>query len=329
MIRPPRIVITRPRWPRDDHFWKFWSRLNNLVQTEYCDRYHVETYDVAPGLAGKRVTEHYIRRYHESFALCLAHHIENPLPNAIDYKMSYYPNLFYFANGGYNGFSNICDIDLLNETDLPAEVYDTFYTERICPRLGNTKYAEANNTRRDARIPTDYILIPLQVENDTVMALKTIDTIQMIQRAAFVANNLGIPIVIKVHPKSPKRHPLCEYIEQLDKQFTNVIVTSADIRKLLDKATAIFVINSGVGFEAMCRFKPVFTFGRCDYQQNTFQNLDGYQIINALKTPVDPAQTKRFLYNWWSHVSDLYDPDWQAKIKSCIDKHLDEHTKES
>jgi len=318
----PRIVLTKPDHLEGDRFHIFWDRLYKTLTTNYANC-HIRVFAVGGGLRGAGQVRNFVNSESDSYDLCIAHHLTALLPKTINYKMSYFSNLFQFDTNGYGAFSAHCDQNILEATNLDQNIYDKFYDQYITRCITDTKYSEANANPLAPELPKEFILVPMQVENDTVMTLKKIGTDELIRRALFVGRALKIPLVIKPHPKSPRSAPLNEFIRGLSKRFPGgVYVSTGDIRQLLDRAKAVFVINSGVGFEAMLRFKHVFTYGRCDYQQNTFHNLNAERVLEALAAPIDIARSKRFLYNWWQTITDMNDPQWESKIISAVDDGL-------
>ena len=232
-------------------------------------------------------------------------------------------NLFYFNNNGYSGFSNICDKDLL-ETDLGEDTYNEFFDTRIKPCITTTKYLSDNLGKKlDTEIPDGFLFVPLQVENDTVMSLKTIKTDELVKLVIKVSQKSGIPVVLKIHPKTPKKHYSRTNKTHLA-DGKNVFLSNGDIRELLNKSKAVFTINSGTGFEALLRMKHVFTYGKSDYQQATHQNItDVDTIIEDINKPVDNKKIKQLLYHWWQEIIDIDDPSYHNKIKKIINGLLD------
>ena len=82
-----------------------------------------------------------------------------------------------------------------------------------------------------------------------------------------ILNKKNISLVVK-------RHPLCnnEALEKLlfryEKQ-NKIILFNGSIHHAISRCSNIYVINSGVGFEALLHLKPVVTFGKSDYMSVT------------------------------------------------------------
>lgn len=322
MTKKNKIFLSKPLWPKEDKFWNFWYILNAIVLNEF-KSYKTLAYNTSPGLAGKTVTERIVRLQSAQYDLFIAYHLLKRMTKCIDYKMAYFPSTFYFDNGGYAGFSEICSQNLLSK--IPDKrISDAFYENRILPLISETKYDLHNIAKIENNIPDQFIFLPLQVQNDTVMGLAEITTNNMIGIALETASSLGLPVVIKAHPKSQKKCRVFAYCKDLAQTYpSKIFISNGDIRDLLDKSTAIFVVNSGTGFEGLIRMKPVFTYGKSDYQQATYHNYRSIvDITNAINNGINQEKIKVFLYNWWQHIIDIRDPDHYFKIKNKIENRL-------
>jgi hypothetical protein len=317
-----KVVLTKPNWPKNDPFWNFWNLLNEFVQNRYSKDFEFITHSISPGLSGKKQTERYIVQNHEQCNLIFAHHIDKRLHKAIDYKMSYLPDLFYFANEGYNAFSNICNKDLLS-VNFGENTYNDFYANRIENTIEQTKYVHDNTNAVEKDIPKEFLFVPLQVENDTVMKLKNIPTQRLIDHAIEVSKRLDVPLVIKAHPKAPKNNNVLRAVNRRILSEKNCFMSNGDVRQLLDRSVGIITISSGVGFEALLRLKHVFTYGKCDYQQIANPNATVDKVCEVLNSPVNEALTKQFLYHWWQEIVDIQDKDLFQKFETKINKWLE------
>lgn len=313
-----KILITKPTWPVNEEYCKYWNLLREFFSSEYSNFKLIE-FPVSPGLSGKLSVERLIRNHQNNYDLIVAHHIDKRFAKCIDFKPAYLKSLWYFGNNGYSGFSNLGNIDFLSKTVDDESVYDEFYQTRIKRYTTHTKYDRDNKSKVEENIPKDILFIPLQVENDTVMALKHITTMGMISRVMSASRSLQIPIVIKFHPKSPKTAPYRRAIEELVKAHSSYMyISNGDVRDLIDRSQAIFVINSGVGFEGLLKLKRVFTFGKSDYHQATHYNYEIPEIINAFNTSVDEMKIKKVLYHWWQEIIDFNIDGHEEKIKEKL-----------
>jgi capsule polysaccharide export protein KpsC/LpsZ len=76
-----------------------------------------------------------------------------------------------------------------------------------------------------------------------------------------------IKILFKKHPYDRKMNYLDQSI--VDPEYIK-IVREGDVHDYIKQAKAVFVANSGVGFEAMLYNKPIITFAQAIYDMVTF-----------------------------------------------------------
>lgn len=282
-----KIVMIKPRWRNDDWQWRIW----NFIYEALSDHYQV-------------FTDNWRKESPRHYDLVVKHHVRTPKSHEIDYKLSYYSDLWYFGNGGYSGYSN-----LVNQNDLlipldnsSGQDPDEFYEERVKTIIGSTKFEQSGHV--EDNLPTSFVLVPLQVESDTVMKLKKIESTAMIDYASRVAQLLRLPLVIKPHPKEKQKTRTLKYAKALQDRG-RAFISEGNIQTLLNRSAAVFVINSGVGFEAVCRHKPVFTFGKTDYHHITYHNFDNPTRMAHCIHNHDTSYHNTFLQNFWRELVDF------------------------
>lgn len=251
------------------------------------------------------------------------HHTERGGKNIIDFKCAYLNNLWYFNAGGYSGYTSI--ENLTQPHDLST--INEFYERVIAPASKHTKFQGYNSKNHnhinirevESYIPDMFILVALQVENDTAMKLKHIETDSMIRIACAVGKRMNLPVVVKKHPlgSSVGRVPVA--VDTMIREST-IVVTTANIVHLLNRAKAVFVINSGVGFEAGMKLKPVITFGKNDYSPATLYNPSSINEIVEYVMTDQSDKIKTVLYNWWnaSNIIDINDSNHLMKMESVL-----------
>ncbi|MGP5648910.1 capsular polysaccharide export protein, LipB/KpsS family [Psychrobacter celer] len=152
----------------------------------------------------------------------------------------------------------------------------------------------------------EYVFVALQVLTDIVADIAFFDGIQMLKTIAEYYKNTATKVVVK-------RHPYCNslsmqvLIETLVSEGS-IVVSDASIHNIIANAKAVFVVNSGVGFESLMHLKPVVVCGQCDY---------AYAVSNQVKTPtellrcletdnfsVNEKKVKKLLY----YYANIYNP---------------------
>jgi hypothetical protein len=126
-------------------------------------------------------------------------------------------------------------------------------------------------------LPKDFILFTCQLPHDTTISNHSnISVNDALIRTIEFAKTINIPIVVKGHPINlGSMAPLVETFKQHGKAG-DMWVNEANIHQCLSECIACFTVNSGgTGLEAIIHEKPIFIFGRTDFQSVA---LDGSNV---------------------------------------------------
>lgn len=193
----------------------------------------------------------------------VSHHTSSSNNKIVHYHIKQAPITGYVSidSKGYSGWSsmqNISKEDLLN-----LKVNENFVIKLKSDYLisKESKYQQ-ENSELDTSI--DFVFCALQIPTDNVANLSNISTVDMLKSVVNTYRESGIYVIVK-------RHPLCtdssvsQILSEIQKE-KHVIISNSNVHYLLDKCKAVYTINSGVGMEALFYEKPVFTFGKSEYQ---------------------------------------------------------------
>jgi hypothetical protein len=152
-----------------------------------------------------------------------------------------------------------------------------------------------------------YILLPLQVPNDSVVTEHSpISVAALLHAVSDWAEMRHQRVAVKVHPCSLDHPDLVDAVAQRTRGSRYVFEVRGNIHSLIDASRGVFVINSSSGFEALVHGKPVATFGNCDYRAVTFA---------ATPSTIDDAAA-------WC---DAYGPGHQARAAQFVDWYRSRH----
>jgi hypothetical protein len=195
------------------------------------------------------------------------------------YMQQYYPWVFTLDREGWSAASSMYPIRLEKDVEGPSSD-DAFDIYRASIKSGKilSKFSQKKRitkrgliikgaipflkTSMGLRVSREYIFVPLQIPHDeAIVEFSDISMDEFVDKLVLWAKNAGIPLVLKPHPANLKA--TIKYNQYVD----NVTVYWADenIHSLIENCSAVYTINSGVGFEALFYLKPVITFGKCDY----------------------------------------------------------------
>lgn len=116
---------------------------------------------------------------------------------------------------------------------------------------------------------------PLQVSTDSQLLVNSdIDNLQALRRAAEIAENAGVRLVVKPHPAEGDRL----FVERLAalRHELGFLFVEGNTFQLMQHSSRVVTINSTAGMEAMLLGKPVTVLGRAMYEKFTIEDLACY-----------------------------------------------------
>jgi len=116
-----------------------------------------------------------------------------------------------------------------------------------------------------------YILLPLQVPNDSVVTEHSrVSVATLLHAVSDWAAARRQRVAVKIHPHSFDHPDLVDAVARRARESRYLFEVRGNIHSLIAASRGVFVINSSTGFEALMHGKPVATFGDCDYGAVTF-----------------------------------------------------------
>jgi hypothetical protein len=239
----------------------------------------------------------------------------------IRFKESALVNYFTIDSKGYAGWHSMAETkldDILESQDLISkeeieQKYSNLYQEFVSNNV--SKYPQINNFKENIFEPNSYYFLPLQIIDDDVAELASINTLDLCSFLIKLANNNKIKLIIKRHPKcdSPKIRRLLE----IASSEPNILVSNSSIHSLVKNCRAVITVNSGVGLEALLQLKPVILTGRADYQAICFVAKTKEELQELLNSDlsVEPDNIKAFL-NFYDQ--NIYRYDDIDKIRAAL-----------
>jgi hypothetical protein len=243
------------------------------------------------------------------------------------YMQSVFPELFTIDSQGWGGgaaFNAFAPpigqwvFRSQQQQQSAAVTIDDSIFESYKDRIYNnqSKFAQPDG---DADIGyDDFIFVPLQLPHDeTIKYHSDITVPEFVESLCLWSSISNVPIVFKGHPANiQSMEPLVDIIGRYSNAQSNTkYVTDVSIHKLIEASSAVYLINSGVGMEAMLHSKPIVSFGRSEYQSFVY-NSNLNDLESAWKY-VQNTTTKgltndyRFFFSWYvnkiSHHCDKID----------------------
>lgn len=183
-----------------------------------------------------------------------------------------------------------------------------------------SKYTQSDEIHT---LPDNFIFYPLQTNHDPVRVhdnFSQIKAIFMLSLYAFINKN---HVVTKIHPyyTGIKIKFLIKVMEKFNKFFHT---SNMSLTKLLPACSAVFVANSGAGFEALIYGKPVYSFSASEYDMAVIKIKKTNEIrkifnkTHIFKTNVNPDS-----YIGYFFTKMAFDSRNETDIRNKINKIVD------
>ena len=148
----------------------------------------------------------------------------------------------------------------------------------------------------------DYVFVAGQLSYDSVLEHKNVYPNWYYDRLVEKYSHENVDVVFKKHPAE---------VSAVNPRYNDIkppegcVESNADIHNLIENAKAVFVINSGVGMEALWHEKPVVVGGSCDYKYVVAEevfSLDDIKNFNYNKFKFDKEKVSKYLYHLHNNV---------------------------
>lgn len=196
-----------------------------------------------------------------------AHTVGDSNPQIFRWKIGYLYKTITFDDKGYSGWSSLALNPEVIYNDKISKFTFNNYFKKLEKKYIKKNISKYKQTNIEFDFPKEFIFFPLQLFNDTVMLQSNFEPLKLFKDIVTILNKKNIQLLVK-------RHPLCNntILEKLLIKYEKekkIKLFNGSIHDAISKCTTVYVINSGVGFEALLHLKPVVTFGKSDYMSVT------------------------------------------------------------
>jgi len=237
------------------------------------------------------------------------HHSHGVKPNTWHIKKGYVPGYLYFDKTGYSGWSEGA-ANYNPEKVYPKELLDD--TEDLIQYYIENNISKIKQPHAAIIPKEDYILVIGQKPGDTVERLARIKT----QHLSILVNEAFKDSKYTVYTKP---HPAARI------SYDSKTVEGS-IHKLVSKASAIYTVNSGAGFESLFHNKRIFISGETDYSPvvDTISCIDSINRTKYLieESPSTDARLHFLTYCFNEHFVNAYDID---SINKKVDRVVNDY----
>lgn len=146
------------------------------------------------------------------------------------------------------------------------------------------------------------VFFPLQIRHDqSIQYFSDYAFDDVLQAVIDWGERRGVEIHLKPHPANPKlmqeylsRHPQTTWLRWRDE----------NVHDLISECDAVFLVNSGVGFEALLHAKPIVIFGRAEYDcvaiRGNMDDIDAAWDLCRVSDPKRLAQDYGQFFDWFT-----------------------------
>lgn len=243
------------------------------------------------------------------------------------FKSGDLPSAMTLDPNGFAGWSSIAQssvTDLVDPSIPKSEIYSFFdRTSNKLKRENASKYPQPSDQSTSAAPKKPYVFVAMQTTNDVVQKNAYVDIFEMLDLIVDAFKNGPYTVVVKRHPKC-KSLKMESMLQKIDRKNAHVCISDGSIHQILENASAVYSVNSGVGSEAMIYNLPIFCFGKSDYGAvaTTITSRDGAsELITNLTAKQSEEDLKRF-YHFYRTSYQIDTPSALAdKVQTILDSH--------
>jgi hypothetical protein len=258
------------------------------------------------------------------------------------YMQEYFAWVFVVNKRGWSAASSLYPINInAIKCDFPSDKYKEYQYRLAAGKLTSKFYQAKSQTIESlielGQLPDTkgfatkkpvYIFFPLQIPHDqSIRYFSSVEEYEVVNALLDWSENSKIPIVFKPHPANEKS--MRELLELI--KFRGGFISNGNIHDLITYSSAVYTINSGVGFEALLHSKPIVTFGRVEYDCVTFKadvnSLDKAWFYCLYSDPISLIRSYSTFIQWFL-AEYSYDLSDKASVSQKL-RHLVKSTKKS
>lgn len=240
-----------------------------------------------------QMTYDIIRPLAEKYDVVYVPHKEKavyPIDNALYYMQTVFPRYFTVDPIGWGAHLSYLPLDLDGEHE---NIFDSLRSEQ---ERNVSKFAQP---QKELDIEAGFVLFVCQIPHDeTIQYHSRVSVPDALTMTLKWAREIGKRVVVKGHPVNPAS---MAQLRQITDDYGQTYVDDVSILSCLKKAESVFLVNSGVGFEAILQGKPVFQFGESEYGQVVNKITDDNIVYNL---DVDMNKYRRFINTFFARAID-------------------------
>jgi len=281
------FLISRPdQWLRPTHFMNMEDLREFFFNLEQVLKQNGYQYEITQMIKEIIPTE----------KILLAHHTYGRYDRVWHIKKGYIPGFIYFDRTGYSGWAEIANNQSLYEmSQQEDEITSRQFVESFVKEYAANNQSKMSQDAAFARPEGEYVFVVGQVPGDTVAHWANITSDELVVNVAKRLTGSKYRVVFKPHPIDYSKR--LDYYTQLESALP-ITITHGSIHQIIPNASAVFTVNSGVGFESLLYGKRVICSGHSDYHWVTTRITDAddlSDIESLVETSLDTTPIYKFV----------------------------------
>jgi len=273
IILKPRLDVTFKEGPVPDQrgpiqpIRQYWEAfVNTMLFQHKCDGDSVTVIERPLWQFSKDLIQQLIEHYNANICY-VPHHCKKtlsfdyPYDSWVRYYMQMsFPFLFQIDKDGWCADASTWPI--MPSDDDSTELFDQLKERQD---KGLSKFPQPALTNDP--MPEGFLLYACQLPHDQTIKLHSDVSVEHALRETIRwCVDRKVPLVIKPHPVNPgSMKPLFDIFMEYEPSEYVIWKDNININQLLAHCAGLVSVNSGVGMEAILHRRPVFTWGRADY----------------------------------------------------------------
>ena len=216
------------------------------------------------------------------------------------YMQTVFPQCFTIDPYGWGASMSVAPIPA-DGGDANTAVYD-YLRQRI---LNNE--SKFDQPQRTGKSPFwgPYVAFLCQLPHDeTIKKHSAVSVIEALTATLDWADLTNSKVVVKGHPVNPDS--MLE-LRKLTQRRGHYWVDDVSIHDVIAHANGVFCVNSGSGIEAILHGKPVYIFGRAEYETVVNTATPGTVLHSVRHDRTDLIAYRQWMDNYWRVLYDSTD----------------------
>ncbi|WP_289036177.1 hypothetical protein [uncultured Roseibium sp.] len=219
--------------------------------------------------------------------------------NALFYKATPFGEFFTVDPKGWGASLSFLPVTPEPHQDAPA------FFQKLRKRVAEN-HSIMTQPNQDVELPcSNYLLFICQIPHDeTLLYHSDVSVAEALAAVIDYADWRGRKLLVKGHPQNPR--VMAEFKQMVEASANATWIEDISIHTCLAGASCVFMVNSGVGFEAMLHKKQVISFGHAEYSNVVCQAGPSRESILPFEDQEPESEVyMNFFYSFFANTIEI------------------------